>query len=857
MIRKNFKFGLRIILISVFLIGYSYSKIYSQNLPINNTVISTGQHLYFSPGTITSPATSVQPVLINGNANVDFKAAMYVHLQCGFSTSLSSGCGIFHAYTGNQPPPSLGVYQNSNLYVGGNTTVTPDAAPFNMLSAVAYTNTNFTGTLCVNPVTGLVTITDAKQAGTFAITVKAFGSSGLTATTTFTLNVLNPPCSNGLFTDAVDVSVGPNPYSVAIADFNKDGNQDIAVAIPDDNSVSIRAGDGAGNFTGGTNVPVGNSPRWVSVGDFNGDGNEDIATANPNSNSVSIRLGDGIGNFSGGTEVPVGLSPFCVALGDFNGDAKLDLAVANPDGNDVSIRLGDGVGGFSGTTQIPVESLPYVVAIGDFNNDGNQDFACANAISSSVSIRIGDGLGNFGGSLNIVTGAGVKYVQVGNFNADGNQDIVATNQNSNNISILQGDGSGNFIVTSTLSAGINPWSSAVGDFNGDGKQDIVTANYGGDVSEWLGDGAGGFSIGTTVSVIDNPMSIAVGDFNNDSIQDLVITNFGSNTVSIRLGLNGVIGTEINLLGNSIDIVDGDVTPDVASETDFGNVNVGDNLIRTYTIQNTSSTDLPVNGISMSGIDASLFSIGILTPPSPVAANSSATFMVTFSPTSTGVKTATVHIANDDCNESDYDFAVQGIGTVSSVILNQNILLEGYYLGGGMMSNCLNITGVSPNPFDADTIFVSAMDPNSPYAEVDRQPGILKTNGDVTVSFGPAVVANSLYYLKINHRNSVETWSAAPVLLTATTNYSFSSATSQAFLSNEAITFDALYAAIYSGDINQDGAVDGTDFLELDPAIQAGDGGYAIGDLNGDGAVDGSDFLNLDPNIQNGIGVVTP
>ena len=72
-----------------------------------------------------------------------------------------------------------------------------------------------------------------------------------------------------------------------------------------------------------------------------------------------------------------------------------------------------------------------------------------------------------------------------------------------------------------------------------------------------------------------------------------------------------------------------------------------------------------------------------------------------------------------------------------------------------------------------------------------------------------------------------------------------------------LTFDALYAAIYSGDINQDGAVDGTDFLELDPAIQAGDGGYAIGDLNGDGAVDGSYFLVMDSNIQNGIGMVSP
>lgn len=63
--------------------------------------------------------------------------------------------------------------------------------------------------------------------------------------------------------------------------------------------------------------------------------------------------------------------------------------------------------------------------------------------------------------------------------------------------------------------------------------------------------------------------------------------------------------------------------------------------------------------------------------------------------------------------------------------------------------------------------------------------------------------------------------------------------------------------IYSGDINRDGSVDGSDFLELDPSIQIGDGGYVPGDLNGDGAVDGSDFLVMDPNIQAGVGAAIP
>ena len=191
------------------------------------------------------------------------------------------------------------------------------------------------------------------------------------------------------------------------------------------------------------------------------------------------------------------------------------------------------------------------------------------------------------------------------------------------------------------------------------------------------------------------------------------------------------------------------------------------------------------------------------------------------------------------------------------ILNMSLFLQGFYQGSGLMSNCLNITGHSPNPLDADSVTISVMGATAPYNLVESQIGILKTNGDVSVSYSQAVLVNTSYYLRVTHRNAVETWSKFPVLLTSSTTYSFITGASQAFGDNQALTSDNLYYAFYSGDINHDGAVDGGDFLELDPSIQNGDGGYAIGDLNGDGAVDGGDFLVLDPNIQGGVGAAIP
>jgi len=71
---------------------------------------------------------------------------------------------------------------------------------------------------------------------------------------------------------------------VATADFNKDGNLDLALASSGPNSVSIALGDGTGQF--GTATYFNTSPpsalgtRSVAVGDFNKDGNSDLVTAN-------------------------------------------------------------------------------------------------------------------------------------------------------------------------------------------------------------------------------------------------------------------------------------------------------------------------------------------------------------------------------------------------------------------------------------------------------------------------------------------------------------------------------------------------------------------------------------------------
>jgi hypothetical protein len=129
--------------------------------------------------------------------------------------------------------------------------------------------------------------------------------------------------------------------------------------------------------------------------------------------------------------------------------------------------------------------------------------------------------------------------------------------------------------------------------------------------------------------------------------------------------------EINVKGNGITIADGDTQPDVADNTNFGGTLISSGTIsRTFTIENTSSTSaLTVSGITISGANSPDFSISGISFPATINVNSSTTFTVIFDPSATGLRTATINIANNDSDEGVYDFAIQGTGALPGAALD--------------------------------------------------------------------------------------------------------------------------------------------------------------------------------------------
>jgi hypothetical protein len=112
--------------------------------------------------------------------------------------------------------------------------------------------------------------------------------------------------------------------------------------------------------------------------------------------------------------------------------------------------------------------------------------------------------------------------------------------------------------------------------------------------------------------------------------------------------------------------------------DFGPVAIGLNADLVFTIKNTGIADITGLGITLDGADAALFSV-TATANAPVSGpNGSTTFTVRFAPLSAGLKTAVLHIANNDADENPFDIFLNGTGGAAPEIaveqpLNTNIL----------------------------------------------------------------------------------------------------------------------------------------------------------------------------------------
>ena len=199
---------------------------------------------------------------------------------------------------------------------------------------------------------------------------------------------------------------------------------------------------------------------------------------------------------------------------------------------------------------------------------------------------------------------------------------------------------------------------------------------------------------------------------------------------------------------------------------------------------------------------------------------------------------------------------------STATVNVTAFIQGYYNGTGMVAarydNLMSAGSTTPgNATDVDSVTVELHDASTPSTASYTSTGMLQTDGTLSVSFPGAAVGNS-YYVVLKNQNVLQLWSANPVTIASTTTYDFSSALTQAYTDGStdpmALLAPGVYG-MYSGDINQDEYIDGSDYsiyeLDVDNSTNLGLFNLAS-DLNGDTYVDGSDYPLFDINSANSV-----
>jgi len=139
--------------------------------------------------------------------------------------------------------------------------------------------------------------------------------------------------------------------------------------------------------------------------------------------------------------------------------------------------------------------------------------------------------------------------------------------------------------------------------------------------------------------------------------------------------NPLKGREINVRGNGLNISSGDITPDNYDNTFFGTTVVdGGTIDKTFVIENVGNLPLSINGVTITGANASDFTI-VTNPANNILEQTFSNLIIRFNPSANGLRNATVNIQNNDTNESPYTFAIRGGGSTSVPCSSDVIIVQ--------------------------------------------------------------------------------------------------------------------------------------------------------------------------------------
>lgn len=157
----------------------------------------------------------------------------------------------------------------------------------------------------------------------------------------------------------------------------------------------------------------------------------------------------------------------------------------------------------------------------------------------------------------------------------------------------------------------------------------------------------------------------------------------------------------------------------------------------------------------------------------------------------------------------------------------------------------------------DTVTAYLCSATTPYNVIDSAKAVIDSvtySGSFT--FTEAVPGN--YYIKIKHRNCIETWSASPFSITAASGYDITDDSIKAFGNNlKQVNPSPARFAVYSGDVDHNGSISLTDIIDIYNDASGFQTGYKVTDITGDKIVNLNDLTLVYNNSAMFIHTVKP
>jgi hypothetical protein len=330
-------------------------------------------------------------------------------------------------------------------------------------------------------------------------------------------------------------SAGSSPTRLAIADFNADGELDIATS-GDDLALSVFFGRGLGLFGLPRKLTVGLLPDVLEAGYFTGDGRAGIVLCGMYRSCRTVQ-----GNVDGSFEILPEFTQWSgwdptPLVADFDGNGSDDVAFMGGGSTGATVYLTRGPSLGLEPVSSPTETYTGRTVGADLNGDGKIDVVSADPLMPRVSVMLGGGDGSLHEQAPAALHAIADFLVSGDFNGDGRSDLIALTYFPSGLSVLLGRGDGSFESHRYLPLSLKSNSLEAGDFDGDGKLDLAmfdsSLSYRLYILPGLGDGT--FSESSRLFLDGGVDLMKAVDINKDGKMDLVVVQRSRDTVVVLL-----------------------------------------------------------------------------------------------------------------------------------------------------------------------------------------------------------------------------------------------------------------------------------------------------------------------------------